>query len=77
MTADAHTIAAGREALALEREGSVHCLAVSRADHADSAATGTAVRADTLCAYALRAGFSKVEVLTIENDFWRFDRLDP
>ncbi len=55
----------------------VHCLAVSRADHADSAATGTAMRADTLRAYALQAGFSKVEVLSIKNDFWRFYRLDP
>jgi len=25
--------------------------------------------------YALDAGFTNVEVLPIENDFWRFDRL--
>ena len=55
----------------------VHCLAVGRADEEDSAATGTAMRPDTLRAYARDAGFSRVEVLAIHNDFWRFYRLDP
>ncbi|HWM07840.1 MAG TPA: class I SAM-dependent methyltransferase, partial [Solirubrobacteraceae bacterium] len=55
----------------------VHCLAVARADHEDSAATGTAMRPDTLRAYARDAGFRRVEVLAIDNDFWRFYRLDP
>ena len=54
----------------------VHCLAVSRED-AESAATGTAMRPDTLRAYARDAGFGHVEVLAIPNDFWRFYRLDP
>ncbi len=54
----------------------VHCLAVGRADHEDSAATGTAMRPDTLRAYARDAGFGHVEVLPIDNDFWRFYRLD-
>lgn len=53
----------------------VHCLAVGLADHEDSAATGTVMRADTLRAYARAAGFDRVEILPIENDFWRFYRL--
>jgi 2-polyprenyl-3-methyl-5-hydroxy-6-metoxy-1,4-benzoquinol methylase len=55
----------------------VHCLAVGRADHETSASTGTIMRPDTLRAYAAAAGFSGVETLPIDNDFWRFYRLDP
>ncbi len=55
----------------------VHCLAVCRADHEDSAATGTVMRPETLRGYADAAGFARVETLPIENDFWRFYRLDP
>ncbi len=55
----------------------LHCLAVCRADHEDSAATGTVMRPATLRAYAEQAGFDRVDVLPIENDFWRFYRLDP
>jgi SAM-dependent methyltransferase len=55
----------------------VHCLAVGRADHEHSAATGTVMRPPTLEAYAREAGFGAVETLPIENDFWRFYRLDP
>jgi 2-polyprenyl-3-methyl-5-hydroxy-6-metoxy-1,4-benzoquinol methylase len=55
----------------------VHCLAVGRAGHEDSAATGTAMRPDTVREYALAAGFRETTVLPIENDFWRFYRLDP
>jgi 2-polyprenyl-3-methyl-5-hydroxy-6-metoxy-1,4-benzoquinol methylase len=55
----------------------VHCLAVARADHEDSAATGTAMRPDTVREYSRAAGFSRSEILPIENDFWRFYRLDP
>jgi 2-polyprenyl-3-methyl-5-hydroxy-6-metoxy-1,4-benzoquinol methylase len=54
----------------------VHCLAVGRADHEDSAATGTVMRPDVLRRYAEDAGFRRVETLPIENDFWRFYRLD-
>jgi 2-polyprenyl-3-methyl-5-hydroxy-6-metoxy-1,4-benzoquinol methylase len=54
----------------------VHCLAVGRADHEDSAATGTVMRPATLRAYARAAGFDQVEILPIENDFWRFYRLN-
>ena len=40
-----------------------------------SVATGTAMRPDTLRRYAAEAGFGSVEVLPIENDFFRFYRL--
>jgi SAM-dependent methyltransferase len=55
----------------------VHCLAVGRADHEHSAATGTVMRPDTLDRYAREAGFRGVDTLPIDNDFWRFYRLDP
>jgi 2-polyprenyl-3-methyl-5-hydroxy-6-metoxy-1,4-benzoquinol methylase len=42
-----------------------------------SAATGTVMRPSTLRAYAAAAGFSRVEILPIENDFFRFYRLWP
>jgi 2-polyprenyl-3-methyl-5-hydroxy-6-metoxy-1,4-benzoquinol methylase len=51
-----------------------HCLAVGLEEQ-PSAATGTAMRADTLRRYAEDAGFTSFEVLPIENDFWRFYRL--
>jgi hypothetical protein len=54
----------------------LHCLPVGRAD-GPSAATGTVMRPPTLRAYAQQAGFARVEVLPIENDLWRFYRLDP
>ena len=54
----------------------LHCLPVGMADQ-PSAATGTAMRSDTLREYARAAGFRDVEVLPIENDFWRFYRLRP
>jgi SAM-dependent methyltransferase len=52
----------------------LHCLAVGMLD-SDSAGTGTVMRPDTVRAYAAEAGFSDVEVLPIEHDFWRFYRL--
>jgi SAM-dependent methyltransferase len=42
-----------------------------------SVATGTVMRPATLRAYADAAGFASVEVLPIENDFFRFYRLRP
>jgi SAM-dependent methyltransferase len=54
----------------------LHCLPVGMAD-APSAGTGTVMRATTLAGYATAAGFAAVEVLPIENDFWRFYRLAP
>jgi len=54
----------------------LHCLPVGLAE-GPSAATGTALRPETLRGYAEAAGFGGVAVLPIENDFWRFYRLDP
>jgi SAM-dependent methyltransferase len=54
----------------------LHCLAVGLLD-GDSAGTGTIIRADTVRAYATEAGFTRVDVLPIEHDFWRFYRLMP
>ena len=52
----------------------LHCLAVGLLD-SDSAGTGTVMRPDTLRRYAHEAGFTRVDVLPIEHDFWRFYRL--
>jgi len=40
-----------------------------------SVATGTVMRPSTLRSYATEAGFTEVEILPIENDFFRFYRL--
>ena len=53
----------------------LHCLPVGMADQ-PSAATGTAMRPDTLAAYAREAGFASICEVPIENDFWRFYRLE-
>jgi hypothetical protein len=54
----------------------VHCLPVSRAEQ-PSAALGTVLRSDAMRALAREAGFADVEILPIENDFFRFYRLVP
>jgi SAM-dependent methyltransferase len=43
--------------------------------HAGSVGTGTVMRPETLRGYATAAGFAGVEVLPIEDDFFRFYRL--
>jgi 2-polyprenyl-3-methyl-5-hydroxy-6-metoxy-1,4-benzoquinol methylase len=53
----------------------LHCLPVAMADQ-PSAATGTVMRTDTFQGYAEEAGFESIDVLPIENFFWRFYRLD-
>jgi 2-polyprenyl-3-methyl-5-hydroxy-6-metoxy-1,4-benzoquinol methylase len=50
-----------------------HCLPVGMVD--DGVGTGTVMREETLRAYATDAGLSEVEVLPIENEFFRFYRL--
>jgi 2-polyprenyl-3-methyl-5-hydroxy-6-metoxy-1,4-benzoquinol methylase len=52
----------------------LHCLPVGRVDP-PALGTGTVMRPDTLRRYARQAGFSEVEILPIESDFWRFYRL--
>ncbi len=54
----------------------LHCLPVGLAER-PSAGTGTVMRPPILRRYAAEAGFSGVEVLPIEHDFWRFYRLNP
>ncbi len=54
----------------------LHCLPAGRAE-APTHATGTVLRPDTLEALAQDAGFSSVDVLPIENVFFRFYHLEP
>jgi 2-polyprenyl-3-methyl-5-hydroxy-6-metoxy-1,4-benzoquinol methylase len=54
----------------------LHCLPVGRVDP-PALGTGTVMRPETLRRYARQAGFSGVEILPIEHDFWRFYRLLP
>jgi len=54
----------------------LHCLPVGRAEE-HSACTGTVMKTETLRRYAREAGFEDVEVLPIENFFFRFYRLVP
>jgi 2-polyprenyl-3-methyl-5-hydroxy-6-metoxy-1,4-benzoquinol methylase len=48
-----------------------HCLPVGM----PGAGTGAVMRTETVQSYAESAGFSRFEVLPIDNDFWRFYRL--
>ena len=52
----------------------LHCLPAAMTEP-DSAMTGTVMRAHTLHRYARQAGFSDVEVLDVDNDFFRMYRL--
>ncbi len=52
----------------------LHCLPVGMADH-PSAATGTVMRPSTLRAYAEAAGFSRVDILPVDHDLFRFYHL--
>ncbi|RTL64107.1 MAG: methyltransferase domain-containing protein [Pseudonocardiaceae bacterium] len=54
---------------------SVLCCLPDGMAHPHSAATGTVMRPDTLRRYASEAGFARVDVLDIEDDFFRFYRL--
>src|SRR5262245_6279350 len=49
----------------------LHCLPVGM----PGAGTGAVMRSDTVRSFASEAGFGGVEVLPIDNDFWRFYRL--
>jgi SAM-dependent methyltransferase len=55
----------------------LHCLPVGMAEHPSSVGTGTVMRTSTLKGYATQAGFSAVEVLPIDNYFFRVYRLIP
>ena len=53
-----------------------HCLHVGMTEH-PSRCTGTVMRPSTFAAYAREAGFAGVEILPIDNLFFRFYRLRP
>jgi hypothetical protein len=54
----------------------LHCLPVGIADgDGCKSAAGAVMRTPTLQRYAQEAGFSRLEVLPIENFFFRFCRL--
>ena len=52
----------------------LHCLPAAMTE-SDSAMTGTVMRPQTLSRYAEDAGFAQVEVLDVDNDFFRLYRL--
>ncbi len=54
----------------------LHCLPVGMVEP-PAAGTGTVMRADTLRRYAMEAGFRSVDILPIDNFFFRFYRLQP
>jgi SAM-dependent methyltransferase len=54
----------------------LHCLPVGMVGE-NAAGTGTVMREDTVRGYAEQAGFTKLDVAPIENDFWRFYLLTP
>jgi 2-polyprenyl-3-methyl-5-hydroxy-6-metoxy-1,4-benzoquinol methylase len=54
----------------------LHCLPAGMAEQ-PSAGTGTVMRVDTLRTYASDAGFTGLDVLPIQHDFFRFYRLEP
>ena len=54
----------------------LHCLPVGMVQK-PSAGTGTVMRTSTFKRYAADAGFSRVDILPIENDFFKFYRLTP
>jgi SAM-dependent methyltransferase len=53
-----------------------HCLPTQLAEQ-PSAALGTVMRSSTVDAIAAEAGFARVDVLAVENDFFRLYRLHP
>jgi 2-polyprenyl-3-methyl-5-hydroxy-6-metoxy-1,4-benzoquinol methylase len=54
----------------------LHCLPVGMIGDG-AAGTGTVMRPDTIRRYAEAAGFSRVDIMPIENDFYRYYRLTP
>ena len=54
---------------------SLMCCLADGMSYEDSVGTGTVMRPATFEGYAVDAGFTGVEVLPIENDFFRFYRL--
>jgi 2-polyprenyl-3-methyl-5-hydroxy-6-metoxy-1,4-benzoquinol methylase len=53
-----------------------HCLPTQLVEH-PSAALGTVMRADTVRELTHQAGYTRVDVLPVDNDFFRLYRLHP
>ena len=53
----------------------LHCLPATTAE-SDAVANGTMLRTPTLRRWAVEAGFGRVDVLDIDDPFWRFYRID-
>lgn len=54
----------------------LHCLPATMAE-SPVVANGTVLRASTVLRWAGEAGYRSAEIAPIDNDFWRFYRLDP
>ena len=54
----------------------LHCLPATTAE-SPAVANGTVLRPSTLRAWARAAGYRSAQTLPIDNQFWRFYRLDP
>jgi hypothetical protein len=54
----------------------LHCLPAALTEP-NSAAIGTVIRPETVRRLGRQAGFSAVEILPVEHDFWRFYRFNP
>ncbi|WP_344165369.1 class I SAM-dependent methyltransferase [Nocardiopsis rhodophaea] len=72
--AEEFTAPAGEVERFLYAASVLHCLPVGLAEQ-PSAATGTAMRPATVDAYAEKAGFSKTQILPVEDMYHRFYRL--
>jgi 2-polyprenyl-3-methyl-5-hydroxy-6-metoxy-1,4-benzoquinol methylase len=55
---------------------SLTCCLTDGMSHENSAATGTVMRPATFTTYAHEAGFTNVQILPIEHDFFRFYQLE-
>ncbi len=75
-TADRFEAPAGEIERFLYGASILHCLPVGMMGD-DPAGTGTVMRTETVERYATDAGFSRFEVLPIENDWYRLYRLSP
>lgn len=54
----------------------LHCLPATLAEPDHDVANGTVLRESTVHRWAEDAGFSSAQTLALDNDFWRFYRLD-
>jgi 2-polyprenyl-3-methyl-5-hydroxy-6-metoxy-1,4-benzoquinol methylase len=54
----------------------LHCLPAALTEP-NSAAIGTVIRPETVRRLGRQAGFSSVETLPVDHDFWRFYRFNP